>query len=84
VCATTLWPEPPVVTELILESTLAAGHDRWMADVHRVLLPVTLPEATFWERWDAVNYLAERLPARLRLERALSSELQALHQHRQC
>jgi hypothetical protein len=48
-----------------------------MAEVHRVLLPVNLPEATFWEIWDAVNYLAERLPARLRLERALSSELQA-------
>jgi hypothetical protein len=76
-CATTLAPEPSVVTELILESTLATAHDRWMAEVHRVLLPVTLPEATFWERWDAVSYLAERFPARLRLERALSSELQA-------
>ena len=57
---TTLAPEPSVVTELILESTLATVHDRWMAEVHRVLLPVTLPEVTFWERWDAVNYLAER------------------------
>lgn len=76
-CATTLAPEPSAATELILESTLATAHDRWMAEVHRVLLPVTLPEAIFWERSDAVSYLAERFPARLRLERALSNELQA-------
>jgi hypothetical protein len=74
-CATTLMPETSVATEMMLEATLAAAHDRWMAEVHRVLLPVTSLEATFWERWDAVRYLAERLPARLRLERELSRQL---------
>jgi hypothetical protein len=73
-CAMILEPEP-VAPELMLEATLAAAHDKWMAEAHRVLLPVTFAGATFWERWEAVRYLAERLPARIRLERELSSQL---------
>jgi hypothetical protein len=74
-CATTVAPEPSIATELMLESTLAIAHDRWIAEVHEVLLPVTLPEATFWERWASIRYLAERLPTRLRLEGALCEQL---------
>jgi hypothetical protein len=77
-CATTLIPERSAEPELMLESPIAAAHDKWMAEVHQVLLPVTFPEATFWERWDAVRYLAERLPQRLQLELALSTELRPL------
>lgn len=74
-CATTLAPEPSVGEELMLESALAAAHDRWMAEIYGVLLPVTLPEATFWERWDVLHYLAERFPDQFRLERELSRQL---------
>jgi len=73
-CGLTLDVEP-VAAELMLEATLAAAHDKWMAEAHRILLPVTFTGATFWDRWDAVRYLAERLPARIRLERELSSQL---------
>jgi hypothetical protein len=64
-----------VAAALMLEATLAATHDKWMAEAHRTLLPVTFAGATFWERWEAVRYFAERLPARIRLERELSAEL---------
>jgi hypothetical protein len=73
--ATTIVPEPSLTAELMLESTLATAHDRWIAEVHEVLLPVTSPEATFWERWASIRYLSERLPARLRLERELCQQL---------
>jgi hypothetical protein len=74
-CATTLAPEPSVGEDLMLESTLAAAHDRWMAEVYGALLPVTVPEATFWERWDVLRYLAERFPDQFRLERELIRQL---------
>ena len=73
-----LFTEPERATELMLESSLAATHDHWMAEVHQVLLPITRPEATFWERWDAVRFLAERFPDRLRLEQALAAKLHLL------
>ena len=73
-CAMTLEPDP-IAAELMLESTLAASHDRWMAEAHSTLLPVTDTCATFWQRWEAVRYLAERLPERIRLERELSRQL---------
>ncbi|HET6797810.1 MAG TPA: hypothetical protein VFH40_11670 [Gemmatimonadales bacterium] len=73
-CAMMLEPEP-IAAELMLEPTLAATHDKWMAEAHRVLIPITNPGATFWERWDAVRYLVDRLPARIRLERELSVQL---------
>jgi len=41
------------------------------------LLPVTLPEATFWERWAAVRYVEDQLLDRLQLERRLLDELRA-------
>jgi hypothetical protein len=72
---TMLAPEFGSDTELMLESTLATAHDRWMAEVHQVLLPVARPDATFWERWDAIRFLAERFPDRLGLERALGTAL---------
>src|SRR6476659_3427302 len=68
-------PELSLTAELMLESTLVSAHDLWMAEVHATLLPVTRPEATFWERWTSIRYLAERLPARIRLERALFEQL---------
>src|SRR5512144_3090345 len=74
-CAMTVELEPSITTELMLESTLAAAHDKWMAEAYRILLPVTFAGATFWERWHAVRYLAERLPERIRLERRLSGQL---------
>jgi hypothetical protein len=74
-CATTLVPEPSVTTELMLESTLATVHDRWIAEVHEVLIPVTLPEATFWQRWASIRYLTDRLPDRLNLETVLYEQL---------
>jgi hypothetical protein len=73
-CAMILEPEP-ITAELMLESTLAATHDKWMAEAHRVLIPITFSGATFWNRWDAVRYLADRLPVRIRLERELSVQL---------
>jgi hypothetical protein len=77
-CATTLAPEPSVGEELMLEATLAAAHDRWMAEVYGVLLPITYSDATFWERWNVLRYLAERFPDQFRLERELSRQLDPL------
>jgi hypothetical protein len=56
---------------------LAAGHDDWMADADRFLLPVANANATFWERWGAVRYVEDELLDRFQLERRLLDELQA-------
>jgi hypothetical protein len=76
-CAMTLERES-IAAELMLESTLASAHDKWMAEAHGVLLPVTFSGATFWDRWGAVQYLADRLPERVKLERLLSCQLRLL------
>jgi len=52
-------------------------HDAWMADADQILEPMTRWEATFWDRWAAVNYLREQFPERLRLEQELLTELHA-------
>jgi hypothetical protein len=56
---------------------LAAGHDDWMADADRFLLPVADADATFWERWGAVRYVEDELLDRFQLERRLLDELRA-------
>jgi hypothetical protein len=74
---TVMAPQPNTKAADTLRTRFTVVHDNWMADADRFVLLVTNVDATFWERWDAVSYLAERFPARVRLERALSSELQA-------
>ena len=73
--ATTLIPRPN--TEDALFRTLIPIHDQWMSDADQTLEPMTRRDATFWQRWAAVNYLREEFPERLRLEQELLSELHA-------
>ena len=73
--AATLIPRP--ATRDLLFRTLLPIHDTWMADADQTLEPMTRRDATFWERWAAVNYLREQFPERLRVEQDLVTELHA-------
>ena len=74
----TMTPQPPVRADDTIDARLIPAHDNWMADAARFLNPVTDKEATFWQRWAAVRYVEEQLPARLESERALLQQLRAL------
>jgi hypothetical protein len=74
-CPNTLIPRP--ATGDALFRVMTPLHDAWMADADRVLEPMMHWEATFWDRWTAVNYLREQFPERLRLEQELLTELHA-------
>ena len=58
-----------------LDSILSGIHDRWMAEADRIIGPVTERDATFMQRWAAVRYVWNELPARLQLEQELLKEL---------
>lgn len=69
---------PPIARVVdTLGTRFTAVHDTWMADCDRFLLPLTSPEATFWERWGAVRFGEDKLLERVALERVLLEELRA-------
>lgn len=75
--APTMAPQPNARVIDTLGSRFTVGHDNWMADADRFLLPITNADATFWERWAAVRYVEDQLLERFKLERALLEELRA-------
>jgi hypothetical protein len=74
-CATRLIPRPH--TDEVLFRAMTTLHDSWMADADQTLEPMMHRDATFWQRWAAVNFLREQFPERLDLERELLTELHA-------
>lgn len=60
-----------------LGSVLKAAHQIWIAETDDYLTPISVPEASFWERWTAVRYLADDFIAQFVRERALLEELRA-------
>lgn len=59
-----------------LGAVLGPAHDAWVREARRLLLPVTVPDAAFWDRWWMVRYLNEGFLERFAVERALVRELQ--------
>jgi len=74
-CATTLIPRPH--TDEVLFRAMTSLHDSWMAEADQTLEPMMHRDATFWQRWAAVNFLREQFPERLALEAELLTELHA-------
>jgi len=60
-----------------LSDLTATVHDAWMEEGSRLFEAFMSPDATFWERWAAVNYLRSRFPERLDTEQQLLNELQS-------
>jgi hypothetical protein len=46
-------------------------HEEWIDEARRFLLPATVPNAPFWDRWSAVRYLNDQYLDRHRAEREL-------------
>ena len=61
----------------ILAPILRSAHSVWLRETNRFLLPIVLREASFWDRWPAVRYLADQFLAQYRRERSLLEELRA-------
>jgi hypothetical protein len=60
-----------------LGPVLQAAHRIWIAQTDRYLAPITVPRASFWERWTAVRYLADEFLAQYRRECKLLEELRS-------
>ena len=73
--ATALIPEMTLPIEPRLSMVLTPIHDDWMADADGFLVPITDPNATFWERWAAVRYAGDLFQERFKLEEAFLKEL---------
>ena len=71
----TLTPLPDRAGTESVTTTLSLVHDQWMERIARLLAPVTLPRATFWERWGAVRFLSDQFEDRFRLEAELVESL---------
>jgi hypothetical protein len=69
----------PVVGRLLTDETvgavLSATHDIWVEEARQFLLPATVSDAPFWERWSAVRYLNDQFIDRYDAERELLAEL---------
>jgi len=59
-----------------LGAVLSPAHDAWVREARRLLLPSTVLDAAFWDRWWMVRYLNEGFLERFGVERALVRELQ--------
>jgi hypothetical protein len=60
-----------------LGPVLRRAHEIWVEHSDSFLTPVMAPEASFWERWTAVRFLADEFAAQLGRECALLEELRA-------
>jgi hypothetical protein len=74
-CATTVVSPRDRAAQDTLDPILSGTHDRWMAEADKIIGPVTEWDATFMQRWAAVRYVWDELPARLQLEEQLLKEL---------
>lgn len=59
----------------VLAPVLHAAHEIWIRETNRFLLPVSVWEAPFWDRWTVVRYLADEFMGQYRREQALLDEL---------
>jgi len=58
-----------------LGSILRAAHHTWIGEAESYLTPIIVPEASFWERWTAVRYIADQFAQQYRRESSLLNEL---------
>lgn len=65
----------PPLADGTLAPVLRQAHRAWVDEARRCLLPTTSTTASFWDRWTAVRYLADRFLGQYRRERALVEEL---------
>jgi len=75
-CAATLAAASTVRVDETLDAVLSPSHDAWVEEVRRLLLPATMPDPVFWDRWSMVRYLNEGFLERFSIERAVLRELQ--------
>lgn len=61
-----------------LSPILRAAHDGWIDETESYLTPIIVPEASFWERWTAVRYVADQFAHQHRRESELLHELRPL------
>ena len=61
-----------------LSAILSPIHDCWVERVARFLAPAMMTRASFWERWSAVRYLADKFERRFRAQCALVDSLEPL------
>lgn len=61
-----------------LAPVLRVAHDSWIRETNEFLFPITRREASFWNRWTAVRYLADQFMGQYRRERALVAVLRPL------
>ena len=69
---------PPSVrfpSEGTLAPVLRAAHETWLPEAIEFLLPIIRPEASFWDRWTTVRYLADQFSGQYRRECALVQQL---------
>jgi hypothetical protein len=55
-----------------------AAHATWIDEVESYLMPIVAPEATFWQRWTAVRYIADQFQSQYRRERTLLEGLRGV------
>src|SRR5690348_11421039 len=58
-----------------LGSILRAAHHTWIGEAESYLTPIAVPDASFWERWTAVRYIADQFAQQYRRESILLNEL---------
>jgi hypothetical protein len=68
----------PAQRSSTLVSVLRATHETWTDEVERYLSPVILREASFWERWTAVRYIADQFQLQYRREWRLLDQVRTL------
>jgi hypothetical protein len=56
-------------------AVLRTVHDIWIHQIESYTSSAVAPEATFWNRWTAVRYLADEFQSQYQRERALLEEL---------
>lgn len=62
-------------TSETVSARLSPVHDEWIEEARQFLLPATLADASFWDRWSAVRYLNDQYTERHRAESELVAEL---------
>jgi hypothetical protein len=73
-------PKPTLATHdgSTLGSILQAAHDGWIEETESYLTPIIDSEASFWERWTAVRYIADQFAHQHWRESNLLNELRPL------
>jgi hypothetical protein len=64
-----------LLTDETLSAMLSPAHDVWIEEARQFILPATVADASFWERWSAVRYLNDQFLDRFTAERMLLAEL---------